>query len=93
MGAARANVVEVLAQLGLSNDVEIVEYEVVSEDEARRLRFLGSPTIRVDGHDVELGACDRSEWGLGCRLYYVDGLPKGEPPVAWIKNAILRADR
>ncbi len=32
-------------------------------------RFLGSPTIRVDGPDVEPGAERREDIGLKCRLY------------------------
>jgi len=36
---------------GLS--AEIVLREIVDDDQARRERFLGSPTIRVDGRDID----------------------------------------
>lgn len=38
-------------------------------EEAERTRFLGSPTLRVNGEDVEPGAADRSDYGMKCRLY------------------------
>jgi hypothetical protein len=40
----------VLAEEGLEADIELVA--VNSDEEARRLRFPGSPTIRVDGRDL-----------------------------------------
>ena len=42
---------EVLADLGLPPVVEL--HEVTSPEEAERLAFPGSPTIRVDGRDVD----------------------------------------
>ena len=41
---------EVLAQEGIAADIRLVP--VNSEDEARRLQFPGSPTIRKDGRDL-----------------------------------------
>ena len=42
---------------------------------AQTARFLGSPTVRVDGIDVEPAAGDRTDFGLKCRLYATaDGL-------------------
>ncbi len=31
--------------------------------------FLGSPTVRIHGGDVEPGAGDRDDFGLKCRIY------------------------
>ena len=87
----RAN--EAVSALGLSGAVEVRARQVEGEDEAVREGFLGSPTVRVDGRDVERGANQRDEFGLRCRLYYVDGRPDGAPPVEWIKNAIVDAGR
>ena len=56
----------VLAEEGLESDIEIVA--VNTDEEARRLRFPGSPTIRVDGHDL-FPVPERDEWGFGCRVY------------------------
>ena len=42
---------EVVADLGL--DAKIHEVVVRGAEEARSMRFLGSPTIRVDSCDIE----------------------------------------
>ncbi len=64
---------EVLSQLGLSADVR--EIEVRTPEDAERLRFLGSPSVRVDGQDIEPGAESRNEYALSCRIYGDSGLP------------------
>lgn len=47
--------------------------EVRTQEEAESLRFPGSPTIRIDGRDVDpAGANGRP--ALNCRIYY---LPDG----------------
>jgi len=46
---------------------EILSVAVQTDAEARELRFPGSPTIRVDGVDVEPDATIMP--GLKCRLY------------------------
>lgn len=68
---AKALLEQVLAELG--RDDEIVLTEVTSDAEAERLRFPGSPTIRVDGRDIDaMGANGRPS--LTCRIYH---LPDG----------------
>ena len=60
---------EALAEGGLEAEVELVA--VNTDDEARRLRFPGSPTIRLDGEDLfpAIDAHERKDWRLGCRVY------------------------
>jgi hypothetical protein len=61
----------VLAERGLDTPVELRRVE--TDEEAQALRFPGSPTIRVDGRDVDpAGAASRP--ALNCRIYY---LPDG----------------
>src|ERR1019366_5892542 len=67
---------------GVPANVSIVR--VRSQDEALRLRFLGSPTVRVDGNDVDPTAPARDDFGLQCRIYTVEGRFEGSPPVDWI---------
>lgn len=74
----------------------VVLTRVDSEDDARAHRFLGSPTVRVDGHDIEPGLADRPAEGIGsgahglqCRLYSTaDGLT-GMPPDQWVLDALV----
>ena len=57
-----------LAERGVEADVEL--REVRTQEEAETLRFPGSPTIRIDGRDVdEAGADDRP--ALTCRIYHL----------------------
>lgn len=53
--------------------------------------FLGSPTVRVDGRDVEPGADVREDFGLKCRLYRTEDGLTGTPAEEWLVAAI-RAD-
>lgn len=75
----------VLAKRGMDAEVKLVA--VNSDEEAERLRFPGSPTLRVDGEDL-FPVPDRSEWALGCRTYLTpDGL-KGHPTAGMIGEAL-----
>ena len=66
-------------------------FVVRSDEDAQRLRFLGSPTVRVDGVDVDVSARGRADYGLQCRLYSVGGrLACGPPPADWIASALRR---
>ena len=71
---------EVLSQLRLTAEVRKVE--VLSPGDAERVRFLGSPSVRVDGKDIEPGAESRTEYALSCRIYGNSGLPPKELLVA-----------
>lgn len=49
--------------------VEVREVEIADDEQAQRLHFLGSPSVRVNGRDVEPGAEDRTSFQIACRLY------------------------
>jgi hypothetical protein len=61
---------EVLAERRLT--VEIDLHEVTSDEEALALAFPGSPTIRVDGRDVDPAGADERP-ALTCRIYRLPG--------------------
>ena len=58
-----AMVNETLRELDLA--AKVLEIMVDSVEKARELRFLGSPSIRVNGHDAEPGAEHRQAFGMG----------------------------
>jgi hypothetical protein len=64
---ALADLREVVAEAGLDADAIEVR-EVRTDDEAERDRFVGSPTIRIDGEDV-LPPGSEEPVGLNCRVY------------------------
>ena len=70
---------DALADLGKEAHIELIA--VPDDATALTLRFLGSPTIRIDGKDVEPDA-DTGQYGLRCRLYStrtgVSGIPDKE---------------
>lgn len=67
---ARSLLVEALAERGIEAAIEM--REVRTQEEADALRFPGSPTIRVDGHDVDPDGADGRP-ALACRIYRLPG--------------------
>ena len=90
-GPARATVERLVRDLRIDAVLRVVD--VPDARAAEQLRFLGSPTIRVDGEDVEPGAVDRTDFGLTCRVYRTDAGLAGQPDTQWIRVALLRAPR
>jgi hypothetical protein len=74
----------VLAGDGLH--AEVIEIEVRDESAARELKFFGSPTIRVNGLDIETSSRQVSETGFACRCY-----PGGLPSEEMIRAAVREA--
>lgn len=70
------------------NDSPIRLVEITGDEDARRHRFLGSPTSRIHGADVDPGAAGRTDYGVQCRLYLTDSGTRGEPPDSWILDAL-----
>lgn len=82
-------VAQVAHELGLQPEIAFVE--VTDAEAAERLRFLGSPTIRVDGRDVEPGADARDEFALSCRVYRSEHGLAGQPDAQLIREALTSA--
>ncbi|TMQ69535.1 MAG: hypothetical protein E6K81_14705 [Candidatus Eisenbacteria bacterium] len=76
---------EVLDLIGA--EAELVEVEVRDGMDAARLRFPGSPTVRVDGVDIEPDAEMRAQDALSCRIYGASGIPPRELLVNAISDA------
>ena len=70
---AVALVRQVLSDLKVEARVE--EVGVRDAAEAAGLRFLGSPTIQVNGIDIEPGAEARFDYAMCCRMYGASGIP------------------
>lgn len=76
-GPAVEMVRDTLNTLGRRDEIQQVEIRTQAEAEA--MRFVGSPTIRINGHDIELWARAAKTFGLSCRTY-LDGLHYGGVP-------------
>ena len=79
---------QVLREEGLI-DVEPVLELVGTPEDAQRLRFVGSPTILVDGQDSFGGP--EENFGMSCRVYQTpDGLA-GSPTPDQLRAALREA--
>jgi hypothetical protein len=84
---AEALVRAVLEEQGL--DASIERIEVRTQEDAEALGFVGSPTIRVDGRDVDEDGAARSRPSLTCRIYArPDGTVSPVPSRAQIERAL-----
>jgi hypothetical protein len=77
---------QALRENGLSEAVS--EIEVHDFEQAGVLAFPGSPTIRVDGKDLEAAMPEQNQYGLSCRTYIVDQKRQGFPSRNMIRDAI-----
>ena len=76
---------EVMAEEDTPGEVKVLKVE--TEEQARELRFVGSPTIRVDGQDIDLPT--ESRYALTCRVYRLeDGRISPLPAKDMIRRAL-----
>ncbi len=67
---------------------EIKHVQVLDGATAAANHFLGSPTVRINGVDVEPSARSGGASGLCCRTYRGGSSSEGAPSVALIRGAI-----
>lgn len=80
---------EVLSDQGMVASVS--EVHVPDQAQARQLRFLGSPSIRVNGLDVEPSARSSHDYALACRTYVAGNLREGAPSLEMVRVALAEA--
>ncbi|MEK6765276.1 MAG: hypothetical protein AABY49_03495 [Planctomycetota bacterium] len=71
-------------------DAEISLILIETAEDARQLHFTGSPTVRINGADIETNIADIKDYGLRSRLYNIDGKESGYPSKDMIKDAIKK---
>ena len=88
--SAKSVVESAIKDLGV--DVELTTRLMKDEREARENGCLGSPTILIDGQDVEPNRrYEKFVWGP--RTYRTQGEEKPTPPKSWVTTGILKAQR
>jgi len=87
---ALADLRAAMEQEGLDPEAIAVR-EVDSEEQAERERFVGSPTIRIDGRDIRPPEPDEP-YGLTCRVYHRrDGRISPTPDPEDVREALRTA--
>ena len=78
---------EAMAELGVEIPVE--QIEVVTDEDAEKLAFPGSPTIRVNGVDIDPDGAVQMGTALTCRIYRLqDGRFSPVPSKEMIRQAL-----
>src|SRR5688572_3803150 len=72
-------------------DAEIVRIEVADEEIGKAECFPGSPTIRIDGRDIEPGWEPCDDCTPRCRLYLTNEGYRGLPEREWVVAAVRSA--
>jgi hypothetical protein len=86
--AAVQTVKEVLTADGAF--AEVREVLVSNTEMASKLRFCGSPTIRINGRDVATEPLKAHGFALSCR-FYADSKYTGLPPFEMVRRAVIEA--
>jgi hypothetical protein len=82
--AGLENLKAALAAEDIQGEIQLVNVE--NNDDAARLRFLGSPSFQVNGMD--LWPEERKRYNLVCRVYTTPQGMKGTPTVEMLREKL-----
>jgi len=82
---AHALLMEVLREENIQTP--IIRRKVETPESAAREHFLGSPSIRANGTDIDPSG-DTRQYSLRCRVYQHNGKLSGVPDKEMIRNAL-----
>lgn len=80
---------EVMSELGIDEPLDKVD--VQSQEEAVERKFLGSPTIKINGLDVDKNARNATDYALKCRIYQTSEGLLGWPDKEMVLEALKEA--
>lgn len=79
------NLKTALAELNLN--AELFQIDVRDPQQAASIGFLGSPSILVDGRDLETGKIPETS-SYSCRIYSLEERKTGRLPIEYIKKRL-----
>lgn len=80
------NLKQALKELQLPEDFEMIN--IKTDEMAKEYHFIGSPTIVINGQDIDPKARDAKVTGYkGCRIYQTEQGLKGAPTIEMIKKS------
>jgi len=80
---------EAMVELGIDTAINAVN--IADDDDARVRKFLGSPSIRIDGRDIEIEENESTAYSMRCRVYHAKTGLSGVPPKQLIRDALAKA--
>jgi hypothetical protein len=80
---------ETVEELGVDANIEVIK--VQDHDDAIAKAFLGSPSIRINGRDIELEENELTQYSMRCRVYRSEESYAGVPSKALLLSAITEA--
>ena len=86
---ALENLKTALTAEGLEAEIHLVKLE--DDDDATRLKFLGSPSFQVNG--VDLWHEERKRYNLSCRIYTTPQGMKGVPTIEMLREKLRSSVR
>jgi hypothetical protein len=69
-------------------EAKVNSVDVNSIEDAERLHFLGSPTVQINGIDIESSRRHEEQFSYSCRVYRLGNETSGVPPETWLRSAI-----
>jgi len=87
--AAEVLVREILKDFGV--DAPVNKIKVPDLETGEKTRFPGSPTVRINGVDIDPTYEDTGDYTPRCRIYLTSEGFKGLPEKAWVENAVRAA--
>ncbi len=80
------NIIDIIGEETVDADITLMLIETL--EDAKRLQFAGSPTVRINGRDVDSNMKTINDYGLKSRHYYVNGKKMDYPSKSMIREAI-----
>ncbi len=86
---AEENLKTAMDEAGITDPIDHVRVE--TPEKAKELSFPGSPTIRIDGEDIEVRTDAGKAFSLACRIYREGGEAVGWPSVRMIRASLSKS--
>ncbi len=86
---ALAHLKRILKEEEADHPIELINVD--SDRHAQETRFLGSPSIRINGKDIEEAEIASPDYGIKCRIYSGHAGPIGLPPEELLRKSIAVA--
>ncbi len=87
----------IVLEVALKDAHEAIRFEVIlveNNDQAKRFKFLGSPTILVEGQDIDPMAKNATSFAASaCRPYFYKGNSHDYPPKEMILEVLTKCKK